>query len=132
MKEKLFGGNQTLFEIIVGILFFALVVQVAGFFLSKDLIDYAIGLWIGAATAIALAFHMAHTIEKEIECADGKSANHTKYVIIRFVAVVVLVIILFWLKIGNPFTCFAGVMGLKIGAYLQPLTHKIVSDGHDR
>lgn len=132
MKEKLFGDNRTLLEMIIGIIFFAVVIQIAGLFFSKDLIGYSIGLWIGAAAAVGLAFHIAYTIEKEIEGANGKSVNHFKYVIIRFVSVVVLVFLLFWLKIGNPLTCFAGVMGLKFGAYLQPLTHKIVGARHDK
>lgn len=126
MKEKLFGVGSVLGEMIIGIIFFALIVQVVGLFLPTDIVFYSIGLWIGAIAAIGMAFYMAYTIEREVEQGAGNSKSHVVHVLIRYLLTVILIFILFWLKIGNPFSCFTGVMGLKIGAYLQPLTHKLL------
>ena len=44
---------------------------------------------------------------------------------IRYGAVVIGFIALTYLDIVNFLTLFAGIMGLKVSAYLQPLTHEI-------
>ena len=59
----------------------------------------------------------------------GDSAS--KYVLsqnmIRYGVIVVAFGVLCLLEIGSPLAAFAGIMGLKAGAYLQPFTHKILT-----
>ena len=44
---------------------------------------------------------------------------------IRYGVIVIAFGMLCMIDIGNPLAAFAGIMGLKAGAYLQPFTHKI-------
>ena len=46
---------------------------------------------------------------------------------IRYGVIVIAFGVLCLLDIGNPLAAFAGIMGLKAGAYLQPFTHKIIT-----
>ena len=57
--------------------------------------------------------------------------EETKYLMsqnmIRYGVIVIAFGVLCLLDIGNPLAAFAGIMGLKAGAYLQPFTHKIIT-----
>ena len=44
---------------------------------------------------------------------------------IRYLVVVVVFIAVSWLRIVNVLTLFAGIMSLKLAAYLQPIMHKL-------
>lgn len=44
---------------------------------------------------------------------------------IRYLVVVVVFIAVSWLRIANVLTLFAGIMSLKLAAYLQPIMHKL-------
>lgn len=44
---------------------------------------------------------------------------------IRYLVVVVVFIAVSWLQIANVLTLFAGIMSLKLAAYLQPIMHKL-------
>ena len=46
--------------------------------------------------------------------------------ILRYVIVVIVFFVMMKFNLGNLFTAFIGVLGLKISAYLQPFTHKFV------
>ena len=45
---------------------------------------------------------------------------------LRYGIVVLLCFLIVYFDLGNIITLFLGVMGLKAGAYMQPLTHKAV------
>ena len=127
MKDKLFGKDSVLGEMIIGILFFGVLVQITGLIFFREKVSYAIGLWIGVVIAIATAVHMAYTMEKVVDAGEGKaSAKLRTYAVLRYLVIILAVLAVYYFKIGNPLSCFAGIMGLKIGAYMQPLTHKIL------
>ncbi len=58
------------------------------------------------------------TVERDVKGAQAAATRHN---IIRYVVVVVILAILMMTSIGNPLAAFAGIMGLKISAYIQPL-----------
>ena len=88
----------------------------------EDKAGYSVGLWIGVLTAIFMAFHMAVTLNSAVERdVKGAQAVATRQNIIRYLVVVIILGILMMTRIGNPLAAFAGIMGLKISAYLQPL-----------
>ncbi len=127
MKDKLFGKDSVLGEMLIGILFFGILVQIVGLLFFQEKLSYTTGLWIGVVVAVATAIHMAYTMDKVVDAGEGKaSAKLRMYAMLRYLVIVLAVMAVYYFKIGNPLTCFAGIMGLKIGAYLQPLTHKIL------
>ena len=122
--------NATLIELWVGIVFFALVSLLVGIWFVENQIAYASGLLVGALTAIYLAWHMARSIDKMLDKAElGADPGVGMRVssLLRYgIVIAVLIITAFVSEWVNPISTFVGIIGLKVAAYLQPFTHKIV------
>ncbi len=117
--------NRTLFELEMGILIFGVVCQLF-VCLVKDKAGYSIGLWIGIVTALLAAFHMWWSIDRGLEFGEKSAVNYlTRHNMIRYAAIIIIIVIVAMTEIGNPLSAFLGIMGLKAGAYLQPVTKKI-------
>lgn len=126
MVAKLKQINSALPGLLLGIILFGAVCQVAGCFFATDKADYSIGLWIGVLTAALMAFHMAFSLNIAVEMDEkGAQTSATRHNIIRYIAVVIILGSLMVTRIGNPLAAFLGVMGLKASAYLQPLFNKL-------
>ena len=129
MRTKLRKINTALPGLLFGIIIFGVMCQIAGLFFVGDKADYSIGLWIGVLTAILMAFHMAVTLNSAVERdVKGAQAAATRQNMIRYLVVVIIMGILMLTRSGNPLAAFAGVMGLKISAYLQPLLARLSHD----
>ena len=98
--------NDALPELVLGIIVYGIVVELAGVWFVTDKLRYTTGLVIGIALAVGMA-----VIAKSI---------------LRYVIVVIVFFVMMKFNLGNLFTAFIGVLGLKISAYLQPFTHKFV------
>lgn len=123
--HKLKEINSALPGLLLGIVVFGVLCQAVGFFLVSDRADFSIGLWIGVGTAIFMAFHMAVSLNMTVERdVKGAQAAATRQNIIRYLVVVIVFGILMVTRIGNPLAAFAGVMGLKVSAYAQPVFSK--------
>ena len=124
--RTLLKENETLREMLLGIFFYGLVIEaiLAAFFPLK--LYRAVGLACGILCGMAMAVHMAHCLEMVI-ALDEKKANAyaRKKTIQRYLCVCAVVVIIAVTKTGDPVTFVLGTLGLKIGAYLQPLTHRI-------
>lgn len=117
--------NSALPGLLFGIVIFGVLCQIVGAFLVDDRADFSIGLWIGVGTAIFMAFHMAVSLNMTVERdVKGAQAAATRQNIIRYLVVVIVFAILMVTGIGNPLAAFAGVMGLKLSAYAQPILSK--------
>lgn len=120
--------NQALPALIVGIIAFGAAVQLSGVWFVSDKLRYSIGLWMGIATACGMAVHMAVILYDVMDLTEkGARSRVTLQYMLRYAVVAVVFFLTAYFKLGNPVTFFIGVMGLKAGAYLQPLTHKIIS-----
>ena len=115
--------DMTLIMIVYGLL-----IQVICFFVAGDLLKATVGLWIGIIAAILMLRNMRDSL---IEALDLGEAGAKKYVqsayMKRYLAVVVVFVVVSLLGTANVLTLLAGVMGLKVSAYLQPVKHKFFS-----
>lgn len=120
--------NDALPGLVAGILLYGVVVQLIGVWFVENKLGYSIGLWYGIAIAIGMAINMAMVIYDTVTM-DGEIANNRSIAksILRYAIVVVLFFILAYFDLGNLFSAFLGVMGLKVGAYMQPLLHKLIN-----
>ena len=126
MIDRIKKINTALPGLLFGIILFGMLCQIAGIFLVEDKAGYSVGLWIGVLTAIFMAFHMAVTLNSAVERdVKGAQAVATRQNIIRYFIVVIILGILMITRIGNPLAAFAGIMGLKVSAYVQPLFAKL-------
>lgn len=121
--------NQALPELLLGILLYGIVIQLAGVWFVEDRLRYSTGLWIGILTAMGMAYHIALVIAESIDNPDASKARGriTAKGILRYVVVVVIFSVMMYFDLGNLVTAFIGVMGLKISAYLQPTLHKAIT-----
>lgn len=125
MKKIVLGINRTLFELEVGILIFGSLCQLF-VFLTKDKLSYSLGLWVGIITAAFAAFHMWWTLDKGLDLEEKSAVGYLgRQNVIRYVAIVAVIVTAAVSGVVNPLSAFLGVMGLKVSAYMQPLTKKI-------
>lgn len=120
--------NDALPDLLIGILIYGIVIQAAGIWFVKDKLHYSSGLWIGIATAMAMAYHIALIIAESVDAPDPEKARVRIIAkgILRYAAVVIVFSVTMYFDLGNLVTLFIGVMGLKISAYLQPALHKVL------
>ena len=123
MKRKI---NETLLELLIGILLWGVIWQAAGTWFVSDKVGCSLGLWLGVVTAGLCAVHMYHSLDRALDFSE-KDAQ--KYVMsrnmMRYGLIMAVLLVLMITEAGNPLCCFLGVMGLKAAAYLQPLLHKV-------
>ena len=109
----------------MGIVFYGLALWLVGIWFVGNRIQYTVGLWIGVALAAGMAVNMAIVTVEAME-ENRSSRKPLLYAVVRYVVLVAAFLAVWYLKIGNVIAMFAGVMGLKIAAYLQPFTHKFI------
>ena len=113
-------------EMIITMVIYGIILQIICVFLSGDLLKMTCGLWIGIATSAGMLIHMKNSL---IEALDLGEAGAKKYMqksyMKRYIVVVVVFIAVAYLDIANVLTLLAGVMGLKVSAYLQPVLQKV-------
>ena len=113
--------NDALPELVLGIIVYGIVVELAGVWFVTDKLRYKTGL-------VGMAVNMAIVLRDAVEIYGGEHAQ-AKIIaksILRYVIVVIVFFVMMKFNLGNLFTAFIGVLGLKISAYLQPFTHKFV------
>lgn len=126
MKKRRTGCNRTLLEMMCGIALFELVCFLAGIGFVPQKGACALGLFLGMLTAFAMAYHMSWTLERYLGYPPKQAVRMvTLHALLRYFAVAAALFAILYSGIANPLAAFLGVMGLKIGAYLQPLIHSV-------
>lgn len=124
MKKKI---NPTLLELLAGILCYGVLAELIGLLIVRNKIMFSAGLWIGCLTAAAMAVHMAVSMERALDLnAKAAGAHIHKTFAVRTAAVFLVLGFTVYFRVGDVISCFLGVMGLKVAAYIQPVTHKIL------
>lgn len=117
--------NKVLPELILGILLYGIILQLAGVWFAEDKLRYSSGLWIGIFLAMGMAIHMAVVIEDAVS-QNGGRARLVALSLLRYVVVVLVFTGMMYFRLGSLVPAFLGVMGLKAAAYGQPFIHKIM------
>lgn len=119
--------NDALPGLVLGIVLYGVLVELAGVWFVDDKLGYTIGLWYGIAIAIGMAINLATVILDSVTLDGGKNANRRIIAksILRYLVVVILFFILGYFQFGNLFTALIGVLGLKISAYMQPMLQRV-------
>ena len=104
----------------------AVIAQISCLFIPGDHLRMAAGLWIGVATGIGMAIHMKQCLDEALYLDEkGASKYMQKAYAKRYIAVIILFIGVTYFNLVNILTLIAGVMGLKVAAYSQPIMHKL-------
>lgn len=125
MKERITRINRSLFELGTGILIFGIVGQlVLLFFPGRGL--YSAAWWIGIATAVVCAVDMWWALDRGLDLGQqGATKKMLIHYMIRYMGIAVVLVAVALTDTLNPLITFAGVMGLKIGAYLNFFAKKV-------
>lgn len=127
--------KRLVFEMSVGIVLYDLVLGVlAWIFLprfSYPLIPVLVGLLAGCIGAVLMLIHMAVTTERALESRDESYASRTTIAgsMIRKIVLVAALLFCWRFFQADLLAMVIGAMGLKAGAYLQPLIHKTFGSG---
>lgn len=126
MAERLRKINRTLLEMQIGLLFWGLVCRIAGVFLAENQGYYAKSLWFGILFAMISTVHMYRQLDRALDYGE-KNARKMIFAgyLIRYVLFVVILFIIMTTKVMNPLIVFLAYMGMKVTAFLQPITHKL-------
>lgn len=115
-------------EVSVGIVLFTVMAMLAAFFLYPDRTVYA-GLFLGMILALVMFLSMALVLEKSMKTGDPKTVQKRSVISVAiryFLLVMILITVTYWFSNWfHPVAVVIGVLGLKVGAYLQPVLHKI-------
>ena len=113
--------NDALPGLVLGIIVYGVIVELAGVWFVTDKVRYTTGLLIGISLACGMAVNIATVLRDAVELYGEDNAKK------KIVAVVVIVffVMMKW-NLGNLITAFIGVLGLKVSAYLQPFTHRVI------
>ena len=120
-------------EMSIGIILYNLLLGVLAWvflpIISYPVIPALWGLLAGAVGAILMLIHMAVIMERALDSQNESYANKTTIVqgMIRKVVLVAALLLCWRVFRVNPLAMVIGIMGMKAGAYLQPLIHKILS-----
>lgn len=118
--------DNTLLEMLVGIIIWGLLAQIVLLMVFEDYLYNAIGLWCGVVVAGGMAIHMKRSIEDAYDLYGSDIGKQIRADSIKRMSVATIVIgVVFYFQAGNPLTVLVGIFSLKISAYAQPYMHKI-------
>jgi len=120
--------KNLIIEVLVGIVVFTVAVMLAALFLYPKPSVFA-GLLLGMLLALTAFLSMALILVNAMKSSDPKIVQRNSIIgtsvrYLLLIAILVIVIVYFQSQI-NPVALVIGVFGLKAGAFLQPVIHKI-------
>lgn len=125
IQEMLRRLNSVLPELILAIFLYGAAAWLIGIWFMADKLMFTMGLWIGVATAAGMAVHMAIVIEDAVS-AQSSRGKLIAMSLLRYFAVAAVFLGMIFFRLGDPIAAFAGMMGLKIAAYVQPYFHRFL------
>jgi accessory gene regulator protein AgrB len=127
---KLFGIhiNETGKELIIGDVVFYILGQIIILIFTKHKIYNSIGYAYGVLLSIAMVVHMTISVEQAMSFGERQADKHIKKTtLIRLMACMVALVVFAALATECIFGMLVGIMALKVSAYLQPFTHKVLA-----
>lgn len=121
--------NDALPGLVLGIILYGIAVEFIGVWFVEDKLRYTTGLLIGILLACGMAVNIAVVLQDSVD-TYGASYAQAKIIaksVLRYVVVVIVFFVMMKWNLGNLFTAFIGVLGLKVSAYLQPFIHKSIA-----
>lgn len=118
--------NPTLRELILSVLVWGIFLGGTLVWLADSRISFVTGLAAGILTAVFMACHMYRFIESSLELSQEDAPKHmAKGTVIR-ILVIVIAVLAVWKLGGDVIALFLGLMTLKLGAYTQPVLHRMI------
>lgn len=95
----------------------------------EHVLQWVLGFFEGVVIAVGLMLHMAVSVEDSVSMYEDEALKHTKKnYIIRMIVLLAAFLIIGFFGIGDILAALLGLMALKVSAYIQPFTHKILNN----
>lgn len=111
----------------LGQLFFGAACQLAGVFFVKRQLMFALSLWIGVAFSMAGVLHMARTLDRALPLGEAAAKIISRGYLFRYAVLLFVMAVTALTGSLNPLVVFLGYMSMKVTAYMQPFTHKVLN-----
>ena len=111
--------NDALPGLVLGILLYGLAAELALVWFVPDRLRFTSGLWIGIACAVGMAVHIAAVLDESVRFGGGNVRALAAKSALRYVAVAFVFFAMMYFHVGELLAAFAGVLGLKVSAYVQ-------------
>lgn len=111
----------------IGQVFFGIVCQLAGVFFAQSQVWYAASLWLGVVFSMAAVLHMARTLDRALPMGEAAAKVISRGYLFRYAVILFVMTLATFTKVLNPLIVFLGYMSLKVTAYMEPFTHKLLN-----
>lgn len=97
------SAEETLKELIIGIVLYGAAAQIICFFAADDLMYASCGLWIGLAAAVGMGIHLKRSIEDALDYGEEGAVKHMrKTYAFRYAMVALVFGVTVYFEIGHP------------------------------
>lgn len=119
--------SDTVKEMLAGILGAGFLIALIGLIFVPEKLEFLTGLAIGMVIAILMLFSMNYSIEVALEYDEkGAYAQYMKGFALRTLLFMVGFVGACFIGFWSMVACFLGAMCMKLSAYLQPYTKKLL------
>ena len=95
--------------------------------LAKEEHTYWLGFIVGIIMSVFYIMHMNSSLEKALDMDEKSALNKIrKSYAIRIVASLAVMLICIYIDLANPIFMLIGLTSMKVAAYLQPFTDKLI------
>ena len=124
MKIK---NNRALLELWIGVVFFGALCFLGVLFVPSRLI-YCICLSIGIIVALATTYYMWWSLDRSLALDEDSAIKNARiHYLVRYFALAVVLILVGIFFGSYVLATFAGILGIKVSAYLQPIINRLLS-----
>lgn len=124
VKKKSRRVNDTFIELMAGIWIYGIVGAMLILVFVSDKGRTLRGFSIGALVSSGMVIHMYLELEKALYMGEAGALKHTRMTTAFRMAAVSAIMVIAGLAGEDVISAIAGLMALKVSAYIQPLTHK--------
>ncbi len=131
-KERRHGilKNETCRELLFGNFCYYILGQIVIFLFVYNTakLEVSLGFLLGVLTSVGMLLHMTISLEQAMYMGEKGALNHVRKTTgMRFSVVIIIFVVVGITNICNILAALIGVMALKVSAYLQPFTHKVLA-----
>lgn len=120
--------NRTGIELIIGNVIYYILGQILILIFADRRLNVSVGFILGVVISVLMTVHMTIAIEQAMSFNERGADRHVKKTTaVRMILCFVALIAIGITHVGDIVAALFGVMALKVSAYLQPLTHKVLA-----
>ena len=128
LKAWIIRSNETLIELIIGILVVNVCIVIPGSIISGSVLTFCLGELLGTVYAVFTVIHMTVTIENMLDLPEDESSKYAKRgYAVRLVVTIAVMIIGLKLSIFHFVGVFLGMISIKLSVWIRPLAHKFTA-----